>query len=373
MAPEHEEPDQPRPHKRRKVAESCKVCRAKKTRCDGRRPACSSCMEKDAVCEYNDATVPISAGTLSEIEARLRRLEQQANGVKVNVQSASDSPSLSGSLGMVVSTIGLKSNSSSLRLASLVEQSNQSVAGGLGTLRVQSDLIPNETDRSSDEPLPIPDHSTTQFIQEITRIADSQPSANLCPALWGKVPAWTIETDTTAMVIPRRAVADDLLECYERYYFHLFPILHMPAFRQRYARLWEPRGGSEHENLASEATFHATLNIVFALGCLNNSKVEPPLKLRTSDSFYRRARVILPLDALDVPSLEVVQYLLLTTNYLTYTKYSSRCWNTMGVAIRIAQMLRLHMDIESSSNQLKREMGRRVWYHCVTLERYAYL
>lgn len=327
MAPENGHLlNQPRPQKRRKVAESCKACRAKKTRCDGRHPACSSCVEKGAVCEYNDATVLISADTLSEIEARLRRLEQQSTHTPVPVADH------------------------------LI----------LGT---QAGPIPSGTDQSQGETIPTPDHPTTQFIHEITRIADSQPPVHLCPALWGKAHAWTVETDTTAMVVPKRAVADDLLECYERYYFPLFPILHMPAFRQRYARLWEPRRKSQDEDLALQATFYATLNIVFALGCLNNSKVEPSLKLRTSDSFYRRARVILPLDALDVASLEVVQYLLLTTNYLTYTKYSSRSWNTLGMAIRIAQTLRLHVDAESSSNQLKREMGRRVWYHCVTLER----
>lgn len=63
--------------KRRKVAESCKVCRAKKTRCDGQRPVCSPCVAKGVACEYNDATVPISTSTLSDFEARLRKLEQQ--------------------------------------------------------------------------------------------------------------------------------------------------------------------------------------------------------------------------------------------------------------------------------------------------------
>lgn len=206
-------------------------------------------------------------------------------------------------------------------------------------------------------------------MQEITQIADAQPIAPLQSSLWGKANSWTIETDTTAMVVPNRAVADDLLDCYETYYGPLFPILHMPTFRESYRRLWEPKRETQRQDLTSEAIFHATLNIVFALGCLNNSKFEPALKLRTGDSFYRRARAILPLDALDVPSLGVVQYLLLTTNYLTYTKYSSRCWNVLGVAIRVAQALRLHMDVEASSDQLKREMSRRVWYHCVTLER----
>lgn len=65
--------------KRRKVAESCKLCRAKKTRCDGQHPACSSCTAKGLQCEYNPATFPVSNDILGGIESRLRKLEQQVS------------------------------------------------------------------------------------------------------------------------------------------------------------------------------------------------------------------------------------------------------------------------------------------------------
>jgi hypothetical protein len=210
-----------------------------------------------------------------------------------------------------------------------------------------------------------------QFILDMNKIAGVQLGGQLPPAsLWGKATKWPVETDTSAMVVPKRAIADNLLDCYGNLVYPLFPILHMPTFRQKYERLWNQQKQDPSESLATEATFHATLNIVFALGCINNSKVEPHLRLRTAESFYRRARAILPLDALDISSLEVVQYLLLTTSYLTFTKYSNRCRNTLAVAIRVSQTLGLHKDVESSSsNQLKREMSRRVWHICLVLER----
>lgn len=197
----------------------------------------------------------------------------------------------------------------------------------------------------------------------MTQMSDIQSSGpRLQASLWGKSDAWPVETDTSSMVVPKRATADDLLDCYEKFVYPLFPILHMPTFRESYEHLWEPRRQSQFETSAEEATFHATLNIVFALGCINNSKIEPHLKLPTAGNFYRRARKLLPLDALDVPSLRVAQYLLLTANYLSFTKYSNRCCNTLAVAIQVAQTLGLHMDVESSSNnQLRREMSRRVW------------
>ncbi len=209
-------------------------------------------------------------------------------------------------------------------------------------------------------------------MQDITQIAYTQFAAQPPASLWGKPDTWPVETDISAMVVPKRAIADDLFECYEKFVCPVFPILHMPTFRKIYERLWVPSRQGHFETLATEATFYATLNIVFALGCLANSKVEPRLKLRTADSFYRRARALLPLDTLDVPTLEVVQCFLLTTTYLSYTKYSNRCCNTLAVATRVAQTLGLHMDVEASSgNQLKREMSRRTWHHCLMLERFG--
>lgn len=365
MGPGSEESPLP-PRKRRKVAESCKTCRAKKTRCDGRRPACSSCASKGVVCEYNDVTVPVSASTLSEIEARLHRLETQASTAKSHIVARHSV--VSDHLGLWYSFQTPRKKCIRGAIAhSIAEQPGRPADGalvvGLGT------GTPSAGDPSSGQDTPFPDHTTTQFIQEITEVADAQPAEYLRSSLWGRADARDIETDISAMVVPNRTSADNLLECYERHFYPLFPILHMPTFRACYRQLWEPQKHGHFENLASEATFHATLNIIFALGCINNSKVEPSLKLRTSDSFYRRARMILPLDALDVPSLGVVQYLLLAANYLSFTKFSNRCWNTLGMAIRVAQTLGLHEDAEASSNQLKREMSRRVWHQCLTMER----
>lgn len=227
-------------------------------------------------------------------------------------------------------------------------------------------LSPEETTESS---TPFADHSTTQFIHVITQIANDNHQ---------QVPPWNynasrlVETDTSYMVVPQRSIADGLVDCYEKNVYPLFPILHMPSFRQRYQYAWEsrPQDACKSDDLAVEATFYATLNMVFALGCLNSSKYEEHLKLPTAECFYRRSCALLPLDALDIPSLEVVQCLLLTTNYLTFTKYSHRCCNTLAVAIRVAQTVGLHIDVNSSSSsQLKREMSRRVWHLCLTMER----
>jgi hypothetical protein len=366
MAPTRDDDGPHQPPKRRKVAESCKVCRAKKTKCDGRRPDCSPCTAKDIACEYNDPTVPVSAGSLADIEKRLQKLEQQATVTRVDYPphtGGSEYPSRSSGL------LGESSSVLNLCPPNPVSHSDQPLhleraASLQGSPNPDSSGPDFETER------PLTEHSTMQFIRDLTQIADPQPATKTQSSLWRKS---TIETDTSFMVVPKRAVADDLLDCYENYVYPLFPILHMPTFRKSYEGVWERKTQAQSQSLQSEATFYATLNIVFALGCLSNSKVKQQLKLQTADAFYRRARALLPLDALNIPSLEVVQSLLLTASYLSFTKYSNRCCNTLAVAIRVAQAIGLHMDVtSSSSNQLEREMNRRVWHHCLVLERFVH-
>lgn len=315
------------PSKRRRVSESCKGCRAKKTRCDGTRPQCSACLSKNLTCEYNDATVPISTNTLSDIETRLQRLERQTTG------------------------------------DDLAHLSSVTPASSTYNSRQIHSCAPVSEDSS------YADNTTTQFMRDMAQIGDAQTPGHLPSSTRrGAVNEFPIETDTSAMLLPRRAVADNLVKAYKERVYPLFPIVHLPTFRKHYEGIWEST--KQFENLGAEATFHATLNAVFSLGCLNSDDFERQDKIRISEQFYRRARVILPLDALDVPSIEVVQYLLLTVTYLSFTKYSHRVFNVLAVASRISQTLGLHKDVDAvSNNQLKREMSRRTWHHCMTLER----
>ncbi|KAI0813192.1 putative transcriptional regulatory protein [Xylaria sp. FL0064] len=329
--------------KRRKVAESCKLCRAKKTRCDGQHPACSSCTAKGLKCEYNTATVPVSISTLESIELRLQKLERQVTN--------SPTPKLRPEHSARPSEAA-----SCPRWRTQPHGSAPPDSGG--------DLEPEASVFFGEDP-------TSRFMKDITQIADAQSKGQLShELLWEQNDSLPVETDPLSMVVPERATSDALLDSYEQLVYPLFPILHMPIFRSCYERLWDSRKRDRFKTQAEEAVFYATLNIVFALGCINDSITESRLKMRTAECFYRRARRILPLDALDHLSLGVVQYLLLMSTYLSYTKYANRCCNTLAVAIRVSLTLGLQADADScSSNQLNREMSRRVWHMCLTLER----
>jgi hypothetical protein len=124
---------------------------------------------------------------------------------------------------------------------------------------------------------------------------------------------------------------------------------------------------------AEDAVFLSTLNIVFAIGCQFSDMIAPARRVSLAEQFYQQSRKLVAVDALDSTSLAVVQMLLLTGVYLQSTKYASRCWNIVGLAIRNAQGLGLHLEQTrlTSRNQIKRETRRRIWHSCVILDRYV--
>jgi len=171
-----------------------------------------------------------------------------------------------------------------------------------------------------------------------------------------------------------RRNADNFISCFFSFIHPLFPILHRPSFLHQY-ELWRAREDGSNKcgvlpNL-DEAIFIASLNLVFALGCQFSDLIAPADKPSLADDFYQRSRQLLLFEILDSTSLSLVQMLLLTGVYLQSTQHANRCWNTVGLAIRVAQSLGLnvHDSGRSPSSQLEREMRRRVWHTCVNLDR----
>lgn len=184
--------------------------------------------------------------------------------------------------------------------------------------------------------------------------------------------AFTDALDTISL--PERLLADILLQGYWGSLHLVFPVLHQPSFIKSYKGLWEPVIPSFQcmRHKPEDIMFHATLNMVFALGCEHSERVPVEQKRQLANTFYKRSHGLISIETLDFSSLEVVQLLLLRGVYLLYTSHTNRCWNVIGVAVRVAQGLGLHLEQNESPrsmNQLSREMRRRTWYCCVFMDR----
>lgn len=138
-----------------------------------------------------------------------------------------------------------------------------------------------------------------------------------------------------------------------------------------YERIWSFQSSSpeEEESVHSARAFYALLNILMALGCLFPGTGEPSNKARSrGDTFLDRSQSLLSQASLDHASLTLVQAHGLTAQYLSTTGLVNKTWVTLGIAIRIAQGMGVHLDHDSES-QAARQERRRTWWYCVQMDR----
>jgi len=211
--------------------------------------------------------------------------------------------------------------------------------------------------------------STSSFVEQVASVVGTGYVHNDKTGTGiGHLISHHINADVKDLILPPRSLADNLLRCYWDLFNPIFPILHLPTFDVAYNQLWQPCTGSEHSE-AQNVLFHSTLNIALALGCQRNEMLEETEREDLSWEFYKRSIKLVSLDSLDTPSLQIVQLLVLRGYFLLYTPLADRCWNTAGVALRVAQAVGLQSDRTGNYHQLTREMRRRVWYTCVMLDR----
>jgi hypothetical protein len=210
------------------------------------------------------------------------------------------------------------------------------------------------------------------------RLADSSHAE---PAFNTKLQDTFTDYRLDEFVMPPRALADHLLNCFFEKVYILYPFFHRPSFEAAYRNIWcaedEPKThitdlriglGSKADSGSKSIVFHCALNMIFALGC-HFADIAPVEREPVAHSFFLRAKRFIGLDILELSTLGVVQTLLISALYLQSSPYPSRCWNSVGVACRVALGLGLHgSDILASLKPLESDIRRRTWHGCVMLD-----
>ncbi|WEW55794.1 hypothetical protein PRK78_001227 [Emydomyces testavorans] len=168
--------------------------------------------------------------------------------------------------------------------------------------------------------------------------------------------------DAKDLILPSRKVADHLLAIYlTREYVNL-PIMHLADFQAKYLDLW-----TSEDLLNDLGVFRGIVNAMLALGCLATD----PANQSDASMYFIKSQNLIRFGALDGEDLVCVQAYLISSQYLLAIGNLDTAWKSVGIAIRIAQSLHLHL--KSGSQHLKervdRELARRVWHSCVLLER----
>jgi hypothetical protein len=178
----------------------------------------------------------------------------------------------------------------------------------------------------------------------------------------------TTSAPSTALsyVLPPRRQADHLMELYWFYVDPLYPFLD----RERWSRAYNAIFAGTTMQL-DERVFMATVNIIFALSTQLLESQSLAQREQSSEAFFQRAQELLPMNPWEPGSLELVQCLLVTSQYLQSTYNPHQTWMVIGSAIRMAQGLGLHLPETSSgrSDLGERELLRRIWYGCILMDR----
>ncbi|KAK5049041.1 hypothetical protein LTR84_005463 [Exophiala bonariae] len=177
----------------------------------------------------------------------------------------------------------------------------------------------------------------------------------------------------TAFHVPPRREADVLMANYWTWVHTMYPILHKPTFDTRYQALWQV--SEQSQTTLEDILFHCRLNVVFALAAHFRSEIAPLDRRSMSETFFSRSEHLLPMELLDFANLEMVQSLVLMAQYLQSTDKPNYCWSIVGLAIRMAQAIGLHLDSPErvvagkKYDQVDVEVRKRVWSSCILLDR----
>lgn len=188
-------------------------------------------------------------------------------------------------------------------------------------------------------------------------------------------------------------MADNMLKYYWLRVHTLYPYLNKAAFNRRYQTLWSgSRAHDGHRNTksrtshagddeeySSSAFFFCLLNLVFALACQYSIQLGASSPVDFGDKFFRRAQNFINLDTISNGDCSLVQGLLLMGLYLQSADASEKGWNVVGLAIRVAHSIGLHLGPPSRSPHTKLDSGsavryelrKRVWSGCVMHDKFV--
>lgn len=168
-------------------------------------------------------------------------------------------------------------------------------------------------------------------------------------------------------VLPSRKVADQLVATYWAHLHPLNPLLDEKQFGLSYKALF---AGTLTDG--EERPFLTSLNVILAMSTQYQEHIALDQRQQDSLAYFCRAWNLLRLGQAiwDVPSLELVECLLLMATYLQCTNKPHQTWVAVGSAVRIAQGLGLHVpECLAGADWQEKARRKRIWYSCAFLDK----
>jgi hypothetical protein len=220
--------------------------------------------------------------------------------------------------------------------------------------------------------------SNAEFMKHIRQAIEGHPLEDGASDSQSSRVITHISISSPDYVLPPRQFADSLLNRYWDFVHPLYPFLHKSRFYEVYEALWT---GQESPNTTctimrvDEATSVCILNLVLALGCQYHHEAGAGRSNTTAEVFFKRARSLLRINPIESSdnTLQLVQAMLLMTQFLMGTGNTHKAWGVVGMAVRTCFQLGLHRTPDSGTGfflkPIHREIVRRVYHGALMLER----
>ncbi|KAJ4191891.1 hypothetical protein NW767_010798 [Fusarium falciforme] len=362
----------PRKKKRLGFRRACIPCRQKKNRCDGRKPRCLGCASRGLRCEYgpsestqNDFIIPDVTTTSPQ--------RDHARGLHLS------RPEESNGLGQT----SLSPHQPAFRYPGDPTQRSpdeererrpsSSIWSGTGA-GTSGGNIPSPVSQTLSQPDGyFGDSSSFRFVSKI-RPGPHTERSEPTPTIETVLTQDAFESPNSLVQVgprqrdgfPPQDVADRLVDAHFERVHVFYPFMHEGTFRARYEGLW----AENPKDQAEPAVWLAVVNLVFAFGYEFVAEQQDNFATLAAP-FVNRAKDIIVSHMLTSTNLHLVQALLLLCHYLQGTLQLNECWNLVGLMIRSAVSIGLHLNPtkDGSFSMVAKEERKRAWWGCVVLDR----
>ncbi|KAH9868545.1 hypothetical protein J1614_007617, partial [Plenodomus biglobosus] len=385
-APERERsasgPRDARPAKRNRISVACTSCRQRKSRCDGSRPRCHTCVEHGLNCAYShtetltkssaskklvgglESRVATVEEVLAQLSSRMNRIEGRHDDRAANnvIESVQNTDSFSAEIAP-----GLQDATDSIGSAVFPNEEDTGFFGPTSNIAftrqvVRTTTVILEHAASIGTPVPPDDTALKSHVVHMERPASPYQNLNLFKS------NGAIKVGTEPFVLPPEGTMTLLIELYFGTIGVLFPYIDRNGFMKTYRQL--VTAGI----LSVRRSWLGLLNMVFAITTSTNSDFDITITAEAraikSHVFFQRAMVLSDRQIRHGTSLEVVQMLLLASMHSEGSERSMETWNIHGLAVKAAYQLGLHSpEALQQYPPAEGEIRKRVWFACVVLDR----
>ncbi|RDW71451.1 hypothetical protein BP6252_08014 [Coleophoma cylindrospora] len=365
------------PLKRQRVARACRNCRLQKSKCDGRHPICGRCEGYGHTCAWTD-----------DKPRRAHEVAREEPGVS---SAAGDVEPSSTSLSKTIECYEKLLQNVRQRLPDtdrtfidltipyIRSQLPEEIQRVLRTDSVESNtaspvssIQAKDDGRSVEAQRYVGQASDIWFfhsVKEILQNGDASENVphNVMQSYDGSIP---LLERGIALELPPRELADFYIDTYFSTIHIAYPFISKLAFMERYENFWAKNSAPG----SGENSWLSLFYTLLAIGAYYDSFPRSNnVETRTHLQYFAQALSFGDSMMTDC-TLANVQALVAQCFFLLATGQTDRCWNTLGLAIRVGQSIGLYIEDKlkrpkSSASIEQQETMRRTWYSMYVLDR----